>query len=89
MLIILGALNWGLVGLFEFDLVGAIFGGILSPAGRTIFTIVGIAGLWSIYTLFKLASAMSGSGTGVYNEGSKSDDKEKPKSDEEDQDKAS
>ena len=88
-LIILGALNWGLVGLFEFDLVGAIFGGILSPAGRTIFTIVGIAGLWSIYTLFKLASKMSGSGTSVYNESSKSGDEEKSKSDEEDQDKAS
>ena len=47
-LVIIGAINWGLIGLFNFDLVGAIFGGMTSAVSRIIFTIVGIAGLWAI-----------------------------------------
>ncbi len=47
-LVVIGALNWALVGLFEFDLVGAIFGGMTSMLSRIIFTIVGIAGLWAL-----------------------------------------
>ena len=46
-LVIIGALNWLLVGLFEFNLVDAIFGS-LSILTRIIYIIVGIAGLWSI-----------------------------------------
>lgn len=53
LLVLIGAINWGLVGLFEFDLVGAIFGGMTSIISRIIFIIVGIAGLWSI-TFFGL-----------------------------------
>jgi hypothetical protein len=49
-LVIIGAINWGLVGLFEFDLVGAIFG---IPVARVIFTLVGLAGLYMIYALSK------------------------------------
>lgn len=45
-LIVIGALNWALIGLFQFDLVGAIFGGMTSMLSRIIFTIVGLAGLW-------------------------------------------
>lgn len=52
-LIIIGAINWGLIGIFGFDLVGALFGGQMSILSRIIFTIVGIAGLWSITILFK------------------------------------
>ena len=52
-LIIIGALNWGSIGLFGFDFVGAIFGGQMSVMSRIIFTLVGIAGLWSITLLFK------------------------------------
>ena len=47
-LIVIGALNWALIGLFQFDLVGAIFGGMTSMLSRIIFTIVELAGLWSL-----------------------------------------
>ena len=47
-LIIIGAINWGLVGLFQFDLVAAIFGGQDSAGARIIYTLVGIAGLISL-----------------------------------------
>lgn len=50
---IIGALNWLLIGLFGFDLVGAIFGGQMAVFSRIIFVIVGLAGLWSINLLFK------------------------------------
>lgn len=46
-LVIIGAINWLLVGLFEFNLVDAIFGS-LSVITRIIYVIVGLAGLWSI-----------------------------------------
>lgn len=52
-LAIIGALNWGLIGLFGFDLVGALFGGQMSAISRIIFSLVGVAGLWCITILFK------------------------------------
>jgi len=52
-LVILGAVNWLLIGLFGFDLVGYIFGGQLAVVSRIIYTIVGIAGLWCISLLFR------------------------------------
>ncbi len=52
-LVIIGALNWLLVGLFQYDLVAAIFGGNTSFVSRTIYTLVGIAGLYSISLLFR------------------------------------
>lgn len=52
-LVIIGALNWGSIGLFGFDIVGALFGGQGSIISRIIFTLVGIAGLWSIGLLFR------------------------------------
>lgn len=52
-LVIIGAINWGLVGLFRFDLVGFIFGGSTSLFSRIIFTVVGLAGLWAISILFQ------------------------------------
>ncbi|MDO4564137.1 MAG: DUF378 domain-containing protein [Clostridia bacterium] len=51
-LMIIGALNWGLVGIFQFDLVAAIFG-YASVVSRIIYTLVGIAGLWGIVMLFQ------------------------------------
>jgi len=51
-LVIVGALNWLLVGLFQFDLVAAIFGGQQSLLSRAVYSLVGIAGLWSIKILF-------------------------------------
>lgn len=52
-LVIVGALNWLLIGLFKFDLVGAIFGGQAAVFSRIIFILVGLAGLWCINLLFK------------------------------------
>ena len=52
-LVILGALNWGSIGLFGIDLIGTLFGGQLALIPRIIFAIVGLAGLWSITMLFK------------------------------------
>ena len=50
---IIGSLNWGLVGLFQFDLVAWIFGGQDALLSRVIYTLVGIAGLWCITMLFR------------------------------------
>ena len=52
-LIIVGALNWLLVGLFQFDLVAWICGGQASLFARIIYAVVGLAGLWSISLLFR------------------------------------
>lgn len=50
---ILGAINWLLVGLFQFDLVAYICGGQTAVISRVVYTIVGIAGLWCISLLFR------------------------------------
>ena len=47
-LVIVGGLNWGLVGIFKWDLVGAIFGS-MSILSRIIYALVGIAALYMIY----------------------------------------
>ncbi len=47
-LVIIGALNWGLVGLFRFDLVAALFGGQTALLSRIIYSLVGLAGLYAI-----------------------------------------
>lgn len=52
LLVIIGALNWLLVGLFSYDLVAGIFGGMTSIVSRIIYVIVGLAGLWMIPKLF-------------------------------------
>ena len=51
-LVIIGALNWLLIGLFGFDLVGAIFGGQMAILSRIVYTLVGLAGLWCITFFF-------------------------------------
>ena len=50
-LIIIGAINWGLIGLFKFDLVATLFGD-MSLLSRIVYTLVGISGLWGIKLLF-------------------------------------
>ena len=50
-LIIIGALNWGLIALFNFDLVAAIFGD-MTVLSRIVYGLVGISGLWGIKLLF-------------------------------------
>jgi uncharacterized membrane protein YuzA (DUF378 family) len=49
-LLLIGGINWGLVGFFEFDLIGSIFGMVLS---RIIFAAVGLAALWRIFCWVK------------------------------------
>ncbi len=53
LLTIVGALNWGSIGLFKFDLVGWLFGGQTSVISRIIFVLVALAGLWCISLLFR------------------------------------
>jgi len=50
---IIGSLNWGLVGIFRFDLVAWLFGGQSSIFSRIIYTIVGLAGLWCVSFLLR------------------------------------
>ena len=52
-LTIVGSVNWGLVGIFQFDLVSWIFGGQDALFSRIIYTIIGLAGLWCISLLFR------------------------------------
>ncbi len=52
-LAIIGAINWGLIGFFRFDLVAAIFGGQAAAFSRVIYALVGLAGLYCISILFK------------------------------------
>lgn len=53
-LLIIGGLNWGLVGLFEYDLVARLFGE-MSALSRAIYTAVGLSALYSIYTSSKMS----------------------------------
>ena len=50
-LIIIGAINWGLIGFFNFNLVGTIFGD-MTVISRIIYALVGISGIWGIKLLF-------------------------------------
>ena len=52
-LTILGALNWGSIGLFQFDIVAWICGGQSSLLSRIIYTVVGLAGIWCISLVFR------------------------------------
>ncbi|MBE6790177.1 MAG: DUF378 domain-containing protein [Clostridia bacterium] len=52
-LVIIGAINWGAIGLFQFDIVGWIFGGQSAIISRIIFTVVALAGIWCISLLFR------------------------------------
>ena len=52
-LTIIGALNWGGIGLFQFDLVAWIFGGQDALLSRIIYTVVALAGIWCITLLFR------------------------------------
>ncbi|KLV26266.1 DUF378 domain-containing protein [Niallia circulans] len=56
-LTIIGAINWGLIGFFQFDLVATLFGGQGSVVSRIIYGLVGIAGLINLGLLFKPSSA--------------------------------
>ena len=59
-LIVIGALNWALVGIFRFDLVAWLFGGPGALLSRIVYTIVGLAGLWCISFLFRRKALVEG-----------------------------
>ena len=52
-LVIVGALNWGLVGIAKFDLVAWLFGGSAAILSRIIYTLIALAGVWCITLLFR------------------------------------
>ena len=52
-LVIIGALNWGSIGIFQFDLVASLFGGMGALISRIVYTLVGLAGIWCVTFLFR------------------------------------
>ena len=52
-LLIIGGINWGLVGIFELDMVAWLFGGSESLVSRTIYILIAISAVWSISLLFR------------------------------------
>lgn len=57
---IIGCVNWGLVGIFQFDLVAWLFGGQGSLFSRVVYTLVGLAGVWCITFLFRRNAVTGG-----------------------------
>lgn len=55
-LVIVGALNWGMWGFFQVDVVASIFGGASTAISRIIYALVGLAGLWC-FSLFKVLAS--------------------------------
>ncbi len=58
-LTIIGALNWGSIGLFQFDIVAWIGGGQDAVVSRIVYTLVALAGIWCISLLFRERSAVT------------------------------
>ena len=57
---IIGSLNWGLVGIFQFDLVSWLFGSQSALLSRGVYGVIGLAGLWCISLLFRRTTATEG-----------------------------
>lgn len=52
-LLVVGGLNWGLVGAFQFDLVAALFGGQDAALARIVYVVVGLSALWQVAALMR------------------------------------
>lgn len=52
-LVVIGALNWGSIGIFQYDLVAALFGGTAAIGSRIVYTLVALAGIWAISFFFR------------------------------------
>ncbi len=52
-LIVIGALNWGSIGLFQYDLVAGLFGGQSAFISRIVYTLIALAGVWAISFFFR------------------------------------
>lgn len=61
-LVVIGALNWGSIGLFQFDIVAWIFGGQGAVVSRIIYTLVALAGVWCLSLLFRENALLADSG---------------------------
>jgi uncharacterized membrane protein YuzA (DUF378 family) len=57
-LVVLGALDWGAIGLFQFDIVAWIFGGQGAIVSRILYTLVALAGIWCVSLLFRERSLL-------------------------------
>lgn len=68
-LLIIGGINWGCIGIFNFDIVGSLFGGQSSAISRIIFVIVGLCAVWCISLLFRDNALSSGNDTDDNNNG--------------------
>lgn len=60
-LIIIGALNWGAIGLFQFDVAAWLFGGQAAVISRIIYTVIALAGIWCISLLFRESEVLASS----------------------------
>ncbi len=60
-LVIIGALNWGLWGFFQFDFIAWLFGGHYSWFSRLIYALIGLAGIWGLSFFGKCKALTSGS----------------------------
>ena len=58
-LAVIGALNWGSIGLFQFDLVARVCGGPSTLLARIIYTVVALAGVWCISLIFRAREAFT------------------------------
>ena len=61
-LLIIGGLNWGSVGLFQFDLVAFACGGSASMISRVVYPLVGLSAVWSVSLLFRARDPVEGHG---------------------------
>ena len=55
--VIIGAINWGLIGFFRFDLIATLFGGVESGFSRIIYALIGIAGLYCLALYGRISAA--------------------------------
>lgn len=58
-LVIIGAINWGSIGLFQFDIVAWIFGGQGAIISRIIYTVIALAGIWCLSLFFRENEVLS------------------------------
>ena len=61
-LVVLGALNWGSIGLFQFDIIAWIFGGQGALVSRILYSLVALAGIWCVSLLFRERSLLTDDG---------------------------
>lgn len=59
LLLIIGGLNWGLIGIFQFDLIAFIFGGQAAIISRILYTLVAVSAIWCISLFFKETELVS------------------------------